>query len=243
MQKARPILVSYPKSGSNWVRYAIEYFSGGSTPGSKRKLLHPNRKNVIDRTHFLNKPDRLLFLRHTGDERARPHKSPGKERLGNVKKTFRRLYLERFKSMILLLRDPCELYVRVGATNPLALRGYFSNILVFDRAKQPKIVKYYDDIVADFEHVRDILDFLDIQHRDQEFNVEEHRKRSLELYKQGPDAPASEEDLHNFRYHSRRLDRDVRAAVADLGWEVLGAERAERYLGRFDLHGRSASTR
>ena len=36
------LLVSFPKSGSNWVRYCIEHFSGGATPGSKRQLLHPD---------------------------------------------------------------------------------------------------------------------------------------------------------------------------------------------------------
>ena len=39
------------------------------------------------------------------------------------------------RRLILLIRDPFALYVRQGATSPIALRGYFTNIRVFDKAR------------------------------------------------------------------------------------------------------------
>lgn len=231
----RVLLVSFPKCGSNWVRYAIEHFSGMATPGTRRRLLHPEAEAVIERTHFLDKQDRLLLQRHVAGSSTRARKPLLVRLLGNAKKELRRSYLQQSKRMVLLLRDPCELYVRVGARHPLALRGFFSNILVFDRARRPKLVKHYDELVSDFDHVRDILDFLGIGHQGRAFDVEEHRRRSLELYKQGPDAPASEGALHDFRFHSRDLPAETRRAIAALGLEVLGKERFERYLRRYRL--------
>lgn len=232
----RALLVSFPKCGSNWVRYAIEHFSGKATPGTRRRLLHPDAEAVIERTHFLDKQDRLLLQRYVNGGLLPSRPKPWVSRLlGDAKKGARRSYLQHSKRMVLLLRDPCELYVRINASDPLALRGFFSNILIFDRARRPKLFKHYDELVSDFDHVREILDFLEIGNRGRPFDVEEHRRRSLELYKQGPDGPASEGALLDFHFHSRDLPPATRRAIAALAVEVLGSERSERYLGRYRL--------
>lgn len=230
-------LASFPKSGSNWVRYCIEYFSGKGTPGSRRFLLHPNEELIIGRTHFLDKKDRMLFTYYTKRGEGPPLKPASLRVLYDVKKVLRREWHVHARQILLLLRDPCELYVRVGAKDPLALRGYFSNILIFDRARRPKLVKHYSDVVSDFEHIRDILDFLDIDNRGRSFDVEEHRARSLQLYKQAGDGPASAGDLLNFRYHSDSLDLGTRREIARLGRDVLGCERFRRYLSHYMIDG------
>lgn len=155
--------------------------------------------------------------------------------LSDLKKRFQRYKVEQGRELLLLLRDPFELYVRVGANDPKAMQGYFTNILIFDRARHRKIVKYYEDMVADFDEVRDVLDFLGIENRQQLFDVEAHRRRSFELYKQGKDGPATEKDPFNFGYHSRELSPQVRNSIADMAISVLGPERADRYLARYGI--------
>jgi hypothetical protein len=116
------LLASFPKSGSNWVRYCIEHFSGMRTPGSERRLLVGDGPTIIDRTHFLDDRDRTLKVADKG-----------------VKPVRRKVWLHRIVSdwrkgrdvarivaarrVILLLRNPDELFVRVAAKTPLGLRG------------------------------------------------------------------------------------------------------------------------
>src|SRR5262245_8663748 len=103
-----PVLVSFPKSGSNWVRYCIEHFSGRPTPGSKRQLLVSEGELVIDRTHFLDKQDRDAYLGHTVNPRRRPRPSAQKSRLlgmlERIKGAMRRSARMRNRRLILLLR-------------------------------------------------------------------------------------------------------------------------------------------
>ena len=45
----RPLLVSYPRSGTNWIRYIIESITSKPTPGQTR--LHTGTDYYIDRAH------------------------------------------------------------------------------------------------------------------------------------------------------------------------------------------------
>jgi hypothetical protein len=59
----RVLLISFPKSGSNWVRYCVEHFSGRRTPGKARKsVLVSEGPTVFDRMHLVDKRHRNLFM-------------------------------------------------------------------------------------------------------------------------------------------------------------------------------------
>jgi hypothetical protein len=53
------LLCSFPKSGSNWVRYCIAYCSGRPAPGSMRRLLHHAGEPIVSRTRFPDESEQL----------------------------------------------------------------------------------------------------------------------------------------------------------------------------------------
>jgi hypothetical protein len=232
------LLCSFPKSGSNWVRYCIEHFSGRPTPGSERRLLHHAGEPIIDRTHFLDKRDRRVFLAHKlrRDKPAVDAPSPlgWRARLEDWRRARERERLARERRVLLLLRDPFDLYVRVRALDPEAFRGYASNIAVFDRCRRDKLLVYYEDLMVGTGEIGRILDFVGIPHDLAGFDLEAHRRRSLALYAQGPDAPQTADDPLDFGRHARRLAPETRARLRDFLLERLGPELYRRYLGRYD---------
>jgi len=51
-----PLLVSLPRSGLNWLRYCIEYFSKLPTPGEPRLIIkNDDNRHVVSREHFLRR--------------------------------------------------------------------------------------------------------------------------------------------------------------------------------------------
>ena len=232
------LLCSFPKSGSNWVRYCIEHFSGRPTPGSMRRLLHHEGEPIIDRTHFLDKRDRPVFrtnkLALPGAEVRRPPTQWWREIVRYWKQEWRIARTVRERRILLLIRNPFDLYVRVGATDVLAMRGYASNIAVFDRCRRDKLLVYYEDLMVGTGEIGRILDFVGIPHDLAGFDLEAHRRRSLALYAQGPDAPQTADDPLDFGRHARRLAPETRARLRDFLLERLGPELYRRYLGRYD---------
>lgn len=227
------LLASFPKSGSNWVRYCIEHFSGQRTPGSKRVLLIEDGEAIIDRTHFLDKRHRPLLgawqegaTGAVGARRAAPWSA--------LRKALDRHRLVRRRRVLLLLRSPYELYVRTRARDPRALTGYVSNIRLFDRCRRDKLLVYYEDLVEDVGEIARILDFLGIRHDLGGFDEAEHRRRSLALYGRGPDQPQTAHDPRDVRFHSARLSEETKWAIRRFCAETLGPRLFQQYLGRYE---------
>src|SRR5262249_27658352 len=152
------------------------------------------------------KPDRDAYLGHTVNPR-RPPRPSSEDRsllglLERIKRAMRRRNRMRNRRLILLLRDPFALYVRQNATSPAAMRGYFSNIRLFDQSPADKCLVYYEDLVADFSHMERILQFIGIDYSLEGFDLEAHRARSLSLYVTGTDRPRTEGRLEAFDFHS-----------------------------------------
>lgn len=234
----RTLLVSFPKSGSNWVRYCIEHFSGKRTPGDKRTLLVTDGETVIDRTHFLDKRDRRLLLQHS---RGGPARKPFAEKrrllpqpIGDYLKRHAIGRVLRQRRVLLILRNPYELYARLGAEQPAALQGLFNNIAIFERCRRDKYLVHYEDLMADFGWMGRILDFIGIEYDLGGFDLEHHRRRSLELYAQAPDKPRTADDPTAAEHHSRNLSPEQRADLRRFGLEILGPDLYERHLGRYE---------
>lgn len=233
------LLCSFPKSGSNWVRYCIEHFSGRPTPGSERRLLVHEGEPIIDRTHFLDKRDRQTFLANKLRRDKPPAAPPDRKGVYRLLDDWRRQReIERLagqRRVLLLLRNPFDLYPRVRALDPEALRGYASNIAIFDRCRRDKLLVYYEDLMLGTDEIGRILRFLGIPHDLSTFDLDAHRRRSLALYAQGPDAPQTADDPLDFGRHARRLDEETRARLRRFLLARLGRELYRRYLGRYDL--------
>jgi hypothetical protein len=233
------LLVSFPKSGSNWVRYCIEHFSGRRTPGSVRTLQVKDGPTVIDRKHFLRKIDRRAFRHNTVSSKPRSRAGSSEPVwpitwLRRLRKARQLRRIEGNRRLLLLLRSPFALYPRVGATALAAMRGYLGNIEVFERCRRDKLLVYYEDLVRDFREMEKILSFAGIPYDLAGFDVAEHQQRSLELYAQGHDKPATGRNLLDSTFHSRRLDRDTRLALRAFCKETLGDNAYAHYLGRYD---------
>ncbi len=233
----RILLLSFSKSGSNWVRYCIEHFSGRRTPGSKRQLLVEDGPAIIERQHIVEHWHRrqlLLNQEHEpGEEPEALQRSAFREWLSYLRKRPRTWRLMREKRVIMVLRDPLDLYVRVRATAPQALAGYAGNIRIFDGCKRDTLLIHYEDLMENPREIGRILDFAAIPHDLDSFDFDEHRKRSLELYDRGTDPSVTKGKMDRASRHRERLNEDQRKAILDYLRRELGAGRFERYLGRY----------
>jgi len=120
-----PVLVSYPRSGTNWVRFIIESLSGKATPGRVR--LHKGKDYAVDRAHSAAKNGHkykkmILVLRDYRECLIRHNIELWKE-YANV---------ERFLKETLITSKPY---------------WYIENIKAFDKFKGEKLLLYYEDLV------------------------------------------------------------------------------------------------
>jgi hypothetical protein len=79
-----------------------------------------------------------------------------------------------------------------------------------------------------------ILEFLHVPYDFAGFDVEHHRRRSLELYSRGPDQPESKNALFDFAYHSRELPAATKQALKAYSISYLGVDLYEKHLACFD---------
>lgn len=143
-----PILAAYPRSGTNWTRYCIEYFSKKPTPGRKRIYSKNNESSVIARTHDLKN--------RTWEARRLIN---GKEKIVQFLLTPDQ---SNFSKLIFLIRNPLDNYVSMNK-NFSKLHYYFTNIDIYNRFAGDKIFLYYEDIISnDFKYIEKILNFIGI---------------------------------------------------------------------------------
>lgn len=171
LDRSKTILVSHPRSGLNWLRYCIEFFSHQRTPGLAR--LQSTGEPIIYRTHDVRKtegPDSCDCMFY---EEGR-HSRVVRQAMGLVGHRFQPI----FSRMILVLRDYKENAVR----SQWSLSRYMSNVLAYDRFDGEKQVIYYEDLRNDMWPVKKILEFLEIEFDLSSFDEEKHRAASLNLY-------------------------------------------------------------
>jgi hypothetical protein len=239
MSADKVLLLSFPKSGSNWVRYCVEHFSGRRTPGkARRNVLVSEGPTVFDRMHFVDKRDRNRFMRARASQGLEDYDHADKTGLHGWLSTWRkdrRVRQVTGRRLLLLLRSHYESFGRNRLLAPEDMSGYLGNIRVFEACPRDKLLIYYHDLVSDLAAMGRILDFLEIPHDFAGFDVEHHRRRSLELYARGPDQPESTDALFDFAYHSRTLPPETREALRSYCQTYLGAEFYDKYLACFDV--------
>jgi hypothetical protein len=244
MSNDKPILVSYPHSGSNWIRYCIEYFSGLPTPGTKRHPLVSSGEMIIDRTHFLDQRHRRPYMRARQDpsewDDYAGRKSCPLRLYSGLKREWRVRDIIKNRQVILLLRGPAESYCRNRVRFQDGMIGYLGNIRIFDACQQDKLLVYYEDLVKDFGEMGRILDFLGVSHDLSSFDLDHHRAKSFDLYSTGRYRAQSREDLYNFSFHSGEMSNDLKSALRAFSISFLGPDIYDKYLSRFDVSDESA---
>jgi hypothetical protein len=209
-----PIVLSYQRSGLNWLRHCVERVSGRRTPGNYPHI-YERGKAVFHRAHSANNVDEDPFS----------EEMPFFDRKGGR---------PRYSKMLLLVRNYKELYVRQAKKNLTLMADYVNNLLVYDAFEGEKMISYYEDVVLDFWNAMPrALEFLNVTNGLEGFDYEKERAESLtwyhKKYRTNPDAFVVNDVLR----HSRKLDAETRRTLdAHFRRELPGA--FDKYLTRYE---------
>jgi hypothetical protein len=202
IDKHKGIIVSYPRSGLNWLRYCIEASTGRRTPG--RTKLVQNGEPIIYRTHHVLKNDDIdsCWCQFYNEEGFPLH-----------------------DKVALLLRDYRESFLRVSKAREIKLsvamiqngkvfnfRNYFENIRAFHEFPKEKILIRYEDLITDKSLIKKIMEFFNMSFNMDNFDIDIYRKKSIEIYDKQHKS-YTKEDVSQVSYHQDRTDQDILDAL------------------------------
>ena len=207
---ARFMVISFQRSGLNWLRYCTEYFTGMRTPG---------RPQIIG--------EGPVFFDRAHDVRRKPKRSD-----------FTGLYnadgAEVYERVALLLRNPYDCFTshylgRTGISFKEGLEqfeAFANNINQFDALTAKKDVFYFEDFVNNEEGTLRFLRFFDIDPAVRRYNFKEMIEASRGWYR-GHHGLIVDHERPQLK-SKQRLDI-VRMLKKEL------REKFQRYLGRYSL--------
>lgn len=211
-----PLLASYSRSGTNWIRYIIETISGQPTPGQVR--VHYGANFVVDRAHqafpiMSLYPKVILLLRDYRECLLRHHRRLWEHSAGVTS------FLEATDAF----QPPC---------------WYIGNVAAFDRFADPKLLIYYEDLISTPQSaVWQLSTFLGL-HRDRTRGfvegLDEFRAKSVGSYVDGghESVTVGEDDP---RRHSREHLSRTEAEAFDEYYAQYYPVLFDRYLKRYAL--------
>lgn len=219
----KPLLVSYPRSGTNWIRYVIEYLTQKPTPGETR-LIRGNNKFyraingdfVIDRAHngefIIKKHPKVFFiLRNYKECLIRQFKTKWTD-YPNIQ-----TFLEDES-----LHTPCKWYVK--------------NIDVFNRYQGDKKLLYFEDMIENpIEFIDDLVEFLNLPTKrlaNLKENLTDHQKTSVGLYTKRGKESFTNGKKENLKIHSSTLSKN-QLLEFDSYFTTNFPEITEKYLNRY----------
>lgn len=207
---ARFMVISFQRSGLNWLRYCTEYFTGLRTPG--RAQLIEEGPVFFDRAH---------------DVRRKPKRS-------DFTGLFDANGTEIYRRVALLLRNPYDCFTshylgRAGVNFKKGLErfeAYANNINQFEALKAPKGVFYFEDFVGNEKGTRQFLRFFDIDLEARPYDFTAMIEASRDWYR----------GHHGLFVERERpqLKPTERTAILRMLKRELGDE-FDRYLGRYPL--------
>ena len=195
---SKPLLISYPRSGTNWIRYVIEYLTQKPTPGETR-LIRGNNKFyraingdfVIDRAHngefIIEKHTKVLLI------------------LRNYKECLIRQFKNKwnnYPSIQSFLEDetlhtPCN--------------WYMSNIKAFNQYSGDKKLLYFEDMIEKpLQFIDDLVEFLNLPTKrlaNLKENLTDHQKTSVGLYTKRGKESFTNGKKENLKIHSSSLSQ------------------------------------
>lgn len=219
-------LMSYPRSGSNWLRYCIEYLTKYPTVGplhKKTKLNQPfgsrckigvglEKEYILFRAHVTNRVTRkkpvILLLRN---------------------------YKECIPRHALLPVNPNKKDV-IRAFNEDLIK-YTSLIKEYDTWQSKKTLVYYEDLILSPDtELKKVLDFFGMPHTFLESFLNEydkHRKTSVEQYSKFVQKSQTKGDKNLLRYHSGAYDIELKKELDNIIRKGLPG-LFDKYLSRYE---------
>jgi hypothetical protein len=204
----RTLVISFPRSGLNWLRHCTEHFSGRRTPG--RTHLISEGPTIFDRAHDVTRPNKRDFVSLYAPDGS-----------------------EIYQKVALLLRDPCACftshYVTRGEssfTKSLAAFGTFAtNIIEFDRLqKADKEVFYFEDFASQEPGTFAFLQFLGLDPTARPYDFAALVESSRAWYR----------NMHGLTTDKPRIE--LTAAQRESIWKMLQqrlSSKFQEYLGRY----------
>jgi len=211
-----PMLASYPRSGSNWIRYFVELISGRPTPG--KVILVEGDDFYMERSHFAHSEMdsyRMTVL---------------------LLRDYRECILRHQLAFWQSVQDVKAFLSDESLKHPPSL--YVDNIIAFDALEGEKHVIYYEDMVSDpedfFRHLAVILKLDPIRTEDFIDNLDSHYEESVARYKSnGHDSVTSSSKKLN--YHTEENLSNDQAKSFDDYYFSRYPEIAEKYLSRYRI--------
>lgn len=89
---------------------------------------------------------------------------------------------------------------------------YFENLRAYDRFSGTKLMIRYEKLIKDFSQMTRILDFFGITYDITDFDLEEHRQKSIQIY-DNQHKSYSKDNLYNFKFHQEAVESEVLEAL------------------------------
>lgn len=215
-----PLLITYSRSGTNWLRYVIELLTGQPTPGHQR--LHGGEDYAIDRAHqgyrVASEYQRIVLV------------------VRNYKESLIRHYIDDWQAGVDGTRRmdvTAFLEDRSGKQPP---EWFIENIRAYDEFLGDKLLLYYEDLMTEPEgELRRLIEFLDLPRdgvEDLFADLEEHRRRSVGLYRQNQES-YTEGAADKLNHHSEALLSGDEQRAFDRYYAERHPELFQRYLSRY----------
>lgn len=217
-----PLLASYSRSGTNWLRYAVEVISGRPTPGQKRLYKGPDP--VFDRAHkayaVMEKHPRVVLV------------------LRDYRECLLRQHLRLWQQ-----KPEVAAFLEAGQVlQPPA--WYLRNIEAFDRYGREKLLLYYEDLLLKPEtSLRALSAFLGLDPaKTEEFlrEVGRHYRESIEAYTYSGHTSQTSLDK-DVQGHARKWLTPDQQREFDLYYQERHPDLYERYLKRYAFSENAAS--
>lgn len=209
-----PLLASYPRSGTNWIRYFVEVCSNRPSPG--QTCLIEGNNYIIDRAHcaypILHRYKKLIL----------------------IIRDYRECLLRQNKSEWLSMKDVEEFLGDNHLEHPCI--WYIKNIEAFDRFNGEKLLVYYEDLIhspaKEFPRLGKFLGISDESLSKFIDEIDNHSGNSISAYTAG--GHSSETTTSNdTKAHAKKLLTEDQKVEFDNYYKTRFPALAQRYLKRY----------
>ena len=217
-----PLLASYSRSGTNWVRYFIEAVSGRATPGQVRLIT--GNEFMIDRAHrafpIMHKHNKVVL----------------------IIRDYRECLIRHNRYM--WEKNPCveEFLLDENVRQPAS--WYIKNIRAFEEHSDEKLCLYYEDLISDpapqFFQLASFLELDDEKVKSFIRNIDEHYRKSIAAYTSAGHTSESAKGKSLDHHAQSKLSKEQIVEFDDYYFNKYES-LAEKYLTRYDTRNESLS--
>ena len=203
---ALPLVLSYPRSGMNWLRYCVERMSGRPTPGPDLGLVPPG-DFVFCRLHDTWQGTRTATWRGA-----------------------------RWDRVCLIVRDYRESYVRTPflqrrrytTFKKRTFAAYAENIRYFDQFPGDKLLLRYETHIKGFEASMRFMEWAGIDYTPlPESAFKDETEQSRRCYQR-------DQNWYYWRIRNRNITPGIERASRQAVVKILGPDLFEKYLASYD---------